>query len=205
MAGIGRSSCPGLNALVDQGYIPRGGRNISPAQLADAMIKVLNLEIEAFDFEIQVALNHSTTGKNSTFNLEDSNVHNSIEIDGSLSRNDLYFAETIYFNQTIWNQTASKFHGDVITIPISAETHASRVAKDAATVSGLLPHAWRSFFSPFTMMKCHQSEDMYLYCRCCLLDALNDLVPLDTTCQDSLGQVLTAKRASYSEPRLHAK
>lgn len=98
------------------------------------MIKVMNLEIEAFDFEIQITLNHTTTGNNSSFNLEDSNVHNSIEIDGSLSRNDLYWGETIYFNETIWNQTASKFHGDIITIPIAAESHAYRVAKDAATV-----------------------------------------------------------------------
>lgn len=99
------------------------------------MIKVLSLEIEAFDGEINVTLAHSTTGNSSTFNLEDSNVHNSIEIDGSLSRNDLYFGETIYFNQTIWDQTASKFHGDMITIPIAAESHAYRVAVDAATVS----------------------------------------------------------------------
>lgn len=99
------------------------------------MIEVMNLEIEAFDMEIQVSLNHSTTGDNSTFNLEDSNVHNLIEIDGSLSRNDLYFGETIYFNQTIWNQTASKFHGDVITLATAEESRAYRVAKDAETVS----------------------------------------------------------------------
>lgn len=121
--------------MANQGYIPRDGRNIVPSQLADAMINVMNLSIDAFDSEIAVALNYSTTGNSSTFNLEDSNVHNNIEIDGSLSRNDLYFGETIYFNQTIWDQTASRFHGDIITIPIAADSHAYRVTVDAATVS----------------------------------------------------------------------
>lgn len=129
------------------------------------MIEVMNLEIEAFDSEIQVTLNHSTMGNNSTFNLVDSNVHNSIEIDGSLSRNDLYFGETIYFNETIWNQTASKFYGDIITIPIAAESHAYRVAKDAATVSGPPSDTCPFFFTHIVMKR------------------------LRYTCKDSLGHV----------------
>lgn len=132
---IGRSPCPGLNALANQGYISRDGRNIDPTQLADAMIKVMNLSIDAFDSEIAITLEHTTTGNSSTFNLEDSDVHNCIEIDGSLSRNDLYFGENIYFNQTIWDQSSSKFDGDTITILSAAESQAYRVAVDSATVS----------------------------------------------------------------------
>lgn len=131
----GRSPCPGLNALANQGYIPRDGRNIDPTQLKNAMLKVMNLEIEAFDSEIAATLDHSTTGNNSTFNLVDSDVHNSIEVDGSLSRKDLYFGDNIHFNQWIWNQTASQFEGDVITIPIAARSRAYRVAQDAQMVS----------------------------------------------------------------------
>ncbi|KAJ4396937.1 hypothetical protein N0V93_001159 [Gnomoniopsis smithogilvyi] len=147
-----RSPCPGLNALANQGYIPRDGRNISLSQLADAMIEVMNLQIEAFSSKIQVTLEHSTTGNNSTFNLEDSNVHNVIEIDGSLSRNDLYFGETIYFNQTIWDQTASKFHGDIITLHTAAESRAYRVALDAATNPEFTPNEFISGLAPAIYM-----------------------------------------------------
>ncbi|KAJ0118133.1 chloroperoxidase-like protein [Diaporthe amygdali] len=121
-----RSPCPGLNALANQGYIPRDGRNIDPAQLKEAMIEVMNLQIEPFDTEIQVTLDHSTTGNSSTFNLEDSNVHNNIEIDGSLSRKDLYFGDNIHFDQAIWDQSSSKFEGDIITIRTAAESRAYR-------------------------------------------------------------------------------
>lgn len=99
------------------------------------MIEVLNLSIDAFESEIAITLQHSTTGNSSTFNLEDSDVHNCIEIDGSLSRNDLYFGENIFFNQTIWDQTSSKLHGDTITLRTARESQAYRVEVDSATVS----------------------------------------------------------------------
>lgn len=132
----GRSPCPGLNALANQGYIPRDGRNIDPAQLAEAMLEVMNLQIAPFQSEIDVTLAHSTTGNSSTFNLEDSNVHNNIEIDGSLSRKDLYFGDNIHFDETIWAQSSSKFEGDIITIRTAAESRAYRTQMAEAMVSG---------------------------------------------------------------------
>ncbi|KAI7789142.1 chloroperoxidase-like protein [Diaporthe eres] len=113
---------PGTNGLANQGYIPRNGRNIDPAQLAEAMLEVMNLQIAPFETEINTTLAHSTTGNSSTFNLEDSNVHNDIEIDGSLSRKDLYFGDNIHFDHDIWAQSSSKFEGDIITIRTAAES-----------------------------------------------------------------------------------
>lgn len=132
----GRSPCPGLNALANQGYIPRDGRNIDPAQLAEAMLEVMNLDIAPFQTEIDTTLAHSTTGNSSTFNLEDSNVHNDIEIDGSLSRKDLYFGDNIHFDQTIWDQSSSKFEGDIITIRTAAYSRRYRTSMAEAMVSG---------------------------------------------------------------------
>ena len=131
----GRSPCPGLNALANQGYIPRDGRNIDPAQLAEAMLEVMNLDIAPFQTEIDTTLAHSTTGNSSTFNLEDSNVHNDIEIDGSLSRKDLYFGDNIHFDESIWAQSSSKFEGDIITIRTAAYSRRYRTSMAEAMVS----------------------------------------------------------------------
>lgn len=95
----------------------------------------MNLQIEPFDTEIQVTLDHPTTGNSSTFNLEDSNVHNNIEIDGSLSRKDLYFGDNIHFDQAIWDQSSSKFEGDIITIRTAAESRAYRTMMAEKVVS----------------------------------------------------------------------
>lgn len=73
------------------------------------MLEVMNLQIAPFQTEINTTLAHSTTGNSSTFNLEDSNVHNDIEIDGSLSRKDLYFGDNVHFDHEIWDQSSSKF------------------------------------------------------------------------------------------------
>lgn len=122
--------------MANQGYIPRDGRNIDPVQLAEAMLEVMNLQIAPFQSEINTTLAHSTTGNSSTFNLEDSNVHNDIEIDGSLSRKDLYFGDNIHFDQAIWDQSSSKFEGDIITIRTAAESRRYRTQMaEAAGVS----------------------------------------------------------------------
>lgn len=99
------------------------------------MLEVMNLQIEPFNTEIQTSLDHSTTGNGSTFNLEDSNVHNDVEIDGSLSRKDLYFGDNIHFDHDIWAQSASKFEGDKITIQTAAESRAYRTQKAMEMVS----------------------------------------------------------------------
>ncbi|KAK7704977.1 hypothetical protein SLS64_008325 [Diaporthe eres] len=137
---MSRSPCPGLNGLANQGYIPRDGRNIDPAQLSEAMLEVMNLQIAPFETEINTTLAHSTTGNSSTFNLEDSNVHNDIEIDGSLSRKDLYFGDNIHFDHDIWAQSSSKFEGDIITIRTAAESRRYRTQMaEAAGVSRYEP------------------------------------------------------------------
>lgn len=100
------------------------------------MLEVMNLSIEPFESEMNVTLAHSTTGNSSTFNLEDSNVHNNIEIDGSLSRNDLYFGDNVHFDEAIWAQSSSKFEGDIITIRTAAESRRYRTSMAKAEVGG---------------------------------------------------------------------
>lgn len=100
----------------------------------------MNLQIAPFQTEIDTTLAHSTTGNSSTFNLEDSNVHNDIEIDGSLSRKDLYFGDNVHFDQDIWDQSSSKFEGDIITIRTAAESRRYRTQMaEAAGVSKYEP------------------------------------------------------------------
>lgn len=47
--------------------------------------------------------NISTTNRpNETFNLFDLARHDTIEVDGSLTRNDIYFGDDVHFDATVW-------------------------------------------------------------------------------------------------------
>ncbi|PCH36880.1 chloroperoxidase-like protein [Wolfiporia cocos MD-104 SS10] len=90
-AGDSRSACPALNILANHGIIPRSGRDISFRQVTDALHKTYNFS-QTFCFFVPSyaagMLNKSYW--TDTFDLEDVNVHNGIEHDGSLTRRDTF-------------------------------------------------------------------------------------------------------------------
>lgn len=116
----------------------------------------MNLSIEPFQSEMDVTLAHSTTGNSSTFNLEDSNVHNNIEIDGSLSRKDLYFGDNVHFDEAIWAQSSSKFEGDIITIRTAAGSRRYRTSMAKAEVGAYCTLVFPSHLLLFR--KFHRSQ-----------------------------------------------
>lgn len=137
---IGRSPCPGLNALANHGWLPRSGKDISRDDIQYAISAAYNFapDTQNFAFELVIAFQLSTTGNISTFNLEDLKAHNRIEFDGSLSRNDFYFGDNLHFDPEIWVPVARDLglyeigysRGDrLVTIETAAKARAVRVKK----------------------------------------------------------------------------
>lgn len=136
----GRSPCPGLNALANHGWLPRSGKNIDISMLRHAVSGGYNYVPTALDgaFNQALAFNLTTTGNSSTINLEDLARHDDIEIDGSLSRNDIYFGDDLHFDPVIWGSVAKHLRlyetlgseeNNYITVEIAAKARAARVAE----------------------------------------------------------------------------
>ncbi|KAK4188448.1 Chloroperoxidase [Podospora australis] len=142
-----RSPCPGLNSLANHGFLPRSGKNIDFAAFRFANKHGFNFAPDTLHDTFQAALdfNFSTTGNRSTFNLEDLKTHDTIEIDGSLSRNDFFFGDDLHFDPVIWATTANRLglHDCVnteadkfVTVETAAIARAARV-RDAKVAN---PH-----------------------------------------------------------------
>lgn len=115
-----RSPCPGLNALANHGILPRDGKNIDLATLIKATALGFNLAADATTIVGTVGLASSTTGNASTFHLKDLNQHDPqvIEHDGSMSRNDVYFGDSLKFSDEAWARTLASW-GDSETITVN--------------------------------------------------------------------------------------
>ncbi|KAK4224483.1 Chloroperoxidase [Podospora fimiseda] len=105
-----RSPCPGLNSMANHGWLPRSGKNIDLATFQAATKNAFNFEPHILDgvFQDAINFNFTTTGNRSTINLEDLKAHDTIEMDGSLSRNDFYFGDDLHFDPVIWSTTANR-------------------------------------------------------------------------------------------------
>jgi hypothetical protein len=105
----GRSPCPGLNALANHGYLPRDGKNIDYAMINKASQEAYNFApgfyVDAVNMVFQFGI--STTNRpNETFNLVDLARHDTIEADGSLTRNDIYFGDDVHFDASVFAPVA---------------------------------------------------------------------------------------------------
>ncbi|EHK48623.1 uncharacterized protein TrAtP1_009602 [Trichoderma atroviride] len=134
-----RSPCPGINVLANHGYLPRNGKNIDLPTLQNAVAAAYNYAPNTFDdvFAQVQAMQLSTTGNISTFNLADVTKHGYMEFDGSLSRNDFYFGDAQHFDPKIWatmverlalNKVTKDPMSKYVTIETAAKARAARVA-----------------------------------------------------------------------------
>lgn len=113
-----RSPCPGLNALANHGILPRDGKNIDLPTLVVAAYKGFSLAEAATVLVGSVGLKASTTGNASTFHLADLDHHEIIEHDGSMTRADIYFGDSLSFNDEAYARTLATW-GDNETITVS--------------------------------------------------------------------------------------
>jgi len=89
MEGDSRSSCPALNALCNHGILPRDGKNIPFKQMGDVIHDVYNFA-PSFCYFVPWYVSQflQRDYKRDTLNLNDIDVHNCIEHDGSICRHD---------------------------------------------------------------------------------------------------------------------
>ncbi|TMW67457.1 hypothetical protein Poli38472_011077 [Pythium oligandrum] len=78
-----RSPCPCLNSLANHGYLPRDGKNLTPALIKKAIIDV---------FHLDESLAETLSSKlPPTLTLADLSEHNFIEHDASMVHDDVFF------------------------------------------------------------------------------------------------------------------
>ncbi|GIZ39514.1 hypothetical protein CKM354_000289500 [Cercospora kikuchii] len=124
-----RSPCPGINSLANHGFIPRDGKNLTPAIMVAGLKEGINV---GADFGLLVGQTATLANRDplaGTFNLDDLRAHNfPIEHDVSLSRQDVYQGNNLVFNQNVFNEVLGFYQGmNAATIPVAAQTIWSRV------------------------------------------------------------------------------
>lgn len=106
-----RSPCPGLNTLSNHGILPRSGKNLTVAMLNTALLDGYNV---GNDFSTVIGAFGSLSSKrplSGTFDLDNLDLHDLIEHDSSLSRNDIYFGDNHSFDNDKWQEVLAYANG----------------------------------------------------------------------------------------------
>ncbi|PRP85596.1 hypothetical protein PROFUN_06385 [Planoprotostelium fungivorum] len=110
-----RSPCPMLNSLANHGMLPRDGKNITADMFADALKKYLNVQWSFWWVVAQTAIQTVKPGA-AAIDLHDLAMHNGIQHDAALTRNDRgqgqYFTRR---NATLVQQLLKMNHGRSIS------------------------------------------------------------------------------------------
>ncbi|KAJ6588035.1 Chloroperoxidase [Mycena capillaripes] len=132
-----RSPCPGLNTLANHGYLPRNGRNFTITQLMDAALDAFNLNwdpiLVAAKFGLLTRPDHGSFDKMS---LDTLTIHNMIEHDASISRNDWGdgSGDNLHFNETAFSTLANANPGkDTYDTTSAGSVQHERLAFSVAT------------------------------------------------------------------------
>ncbi|KAH7303980.1 Chloroperoxidase [Stachybotrys elegans] len=129
-----RSSCPGINALANRGYINRSGRNISYEEIGQAAREVWNFG----DDNILIVLGPASLvhpgPRINLDNFADDAVQFRINCPAAPTRNDRGVGDNVNLNETLLEQllSASK-DGVTLTVEDAAEHHHRRHNDSKAT------------------------------------------------------------------------
>ncbi|KAF9260873.1 Cloroperoxidase [Marasmius fiardii PR-910] len=104
-----RGPCPGLNALVNHGFIPRNGSNITLPVVFKAAQDAFNIHREILLTAGKAAIVASDL--DDQFSLIDIALHGNIEHDASVSRVDRDLGDNVVFNESIYSTLASSNPG----------------------------------------------------------------------------------------------
>jgi hypothetical protein len=135
-----RGPCPGLNALANQGYLPRDGKNITLAQVQDALKTALHMSTP-----LATSLTNSLKpllAKDGTFSLVDMRRHNVLEHDVSFTRLDFHQSsdgDNYTFQPAMFDALLADAGGGDVTVKSLAKTYARRKKESRAAGSPRLP------------------------------------------------------------------
>eukprot|EP00026_Physarum_polycephalum_P014794 Phypoly_transcript_15349.p1 GENE.Phypoly_transcript_15349~~Phypoly_transcript_15349.p1 ORF type:complete len:246 (-),score=38.72 Phypoly_transcript_15349:84-821(-) len=125
-----RGPCPALNTLANHGYLSRDGQNIKPTDLTAVLQDVYSISPA-----VSIALVGGAVFLDSHGNLDlsDLSIHNTIEHDASMTRDDTYFGNNHSINQTlVAGLLATSKDGATLTQDDFAEWQSVRHADSAA-------------------------------------------------------------------------
>jgi len=91
--GDSRCSCPALNAMANHGILPHDGKNIKFTEMSHKIRTTYNFSSTFCLFVPNFAAQYlKKSYSKDTFDLQDLDLHNAIEHDGSLVREDVYYS-----------------------------------------------------------------------------------------------------------------
>lgn len=115
-----------LNTLANHGALPHHGKDISRNATVNALFEALHFERDLGSFLFDFALRTNPKPNATTFSLNDLANHNVLEHDASLSRTDAHFGSTIWFNQTIFDETKAYWTDETVTFEMAADALLAR-------------------------------------------------------------------------------
>ncbi|KAK6537322.1 hypothetical protein TWF694_011512 [Orbilia ellipsospora] len=119
-----RSPCPGLNALANQGYLPRDGKNYTVPMVHAALMKALHMTPTAA-WALTTALK-PLLRPDGTFDLIDTRRHNVIEHDASFTRLDFHQGDNYTVQPQMVQAIIDDAKGGDVTLRSLARTFARR-------------------------------------------------------------------------------
>ncbi|KAK4163945.1 Chloroperoxidase [Cladorrhinum sp. PSN259] len=137
-----RAPCPGLNALANQGYLPRDGKNITLSRLEAALMVALHMSgtvAHSLANTLKPVLR-----KDGTFDLVDARRHNVVEHDRSLTRLDFRQGDNYSLQPAMLQALLDDAEGGPVTLKTLAKTYNRR--KKEHKESGGQPLGLRLWF-----------------------------------------------------------
>ncbi|KAJ2919751.1 heme-thiolate peroxidase, partial [Candolleomyces efflorescens] len=136
--GDSRCSCPALNALANHGILPHDGKNISFEEMGQKIRTTYNFGPSFCFFVPNYAANmlNKTYGKD-TFDLAELDLHNGIEHDASLLREDVHFEpdqskpHVQFIKELLAEATGKDEHGKAILTIEDLSRYSSKRRADA--------------------------------------------------------------------------
>ncbi|KAF3938709.1 Chloroperoxidase [Dactylella cylindrospora] len=119
-----RSPCPGLNALANQGYLPRDGKNYTIPMVHTALMKTLHMTPTAA-WALTTALK-PLLRPDGTFDLVDTRRHNVIEHDASFTRLDFHQGDNYTVQPHMVQGILDDAEGGDVTLRTLAKTFVRR-------------------------------------------------------------------------------
>ncbi|KAH7346634.1 Chloroperoxidase [Rhexocercosporidium sp. MPI-PUGE-AT-0058] len=132
-----RGPCPALNALSNQGYLPRDGKNITLPEVEAVLKTTLH-----FNGPLASSLTGSLKPllrKDGTFDLFDMRKHNVLEHDASITRFDFRQGDNNTFQPALFEAFLADAGGGPVTIKTLAKTYNRRKKESRAAGSPRLP------------------------------------------------------------------
>ncbi|KAK7962759.1 Cloroperoxidase [Apiospora aurea] len=126
-----RAPCPGLNALANQGYLPRDGKNLTLPMLEAALMEALHMTgtvAHALADQMKPVLR-----EDGTFDLSDSRMHNVLEHDTSLTRLDFRQGDNFTMQPKLLEAMIDDAEGGPVTLKTLAKTYTRRNREHAAS------------------------------------------------------------------------